>query len=90
MGKPTKRDAQPLQPTISYEPFDKWGMDFIGPINPRSNQKNNILICIDYLTKWEEVKALRESNETAVVEFLNENILTRFRVPREVVTNQGA
>lgn len=51
IDKPTKRDELPLQPIISYEPFDKWGMDFIGPIDPLSNQKNYILVYTDYLTK---------------------------------------
>lgn len=89
MGKPTTRDELPLHPITAYEPFDKWGMDFIGPIDPPSNQNNCILMCTDYLTKWVEVKALRESNETVVVEFLNENSFTEFGVLREIVKNQG-
>jgi len=39
MGKPTPRDEMPLQPQVTFEPFDKWGMDFIGPIDPPSKQK---------------------------------------------------
>ena len=64
-------------------------MDFIGPIDPPSNQKNCILVCTNYLIKWVEVKALKATNETVVVEFLNENIFTRFGVPREIVTHKG-
>jgi hypothetical protein len=37
-------------PTISFEPFDKNGLEFIGPIDPPSNQKHLILVCINYLT----------------------------------------
>ena len=65
-------------------------MDVIRPIDPPSNDKKYILICTNYLTKWVEVKALRVSNEIVVVELLNENIFTRFGVPREIVTKQGA
>lgn len=36
-GNPTKSGEMPLQPQISIEPFDKWGLHFIGPINPPSN-----------------------------------------------------
>jgi hypothetical protein len=39
MGNPTKGDELPLQPTISYEPSNKWGMYLIGPIDPPSNKK---------------------------------------------------
>ena len=34
MGKPTPRDEIPLQPQVALKPFEKWGMDFIGPIDP--------------------------------------------------------
>ena len=60
-------------------------MDFIGPIDPPSNQKNYNLVCSNYLTKWRELKELREANEEAMVEFLNENSFNIFRVPREIV-----
>jgi hypothetical protein len=50
MEKPTKRNEIPLQPQVSFEPFDKWGMDFIGSIDPPSGHKKQILVCIDYMT----------------------------------------
>jgi len=36
MGKPNPKDEMPLQPQVSLDPFEKWGMDFIGPIDPPS------------------------------------------------------
>eukprot|EP00253_Pinus_taeda_P033587 PITA_33587 len=44
MGKPTPRDEMPLQPQVTFEPFEKWGMDFVGPINPPSKQKSYIIV----------------------------------------------
>eukprot|EP00253_Pinus_taeda_P017782 PITA_17782 len=75
MGKPTPRDKMPLQPQVTLEPFEKWGMDFLGPINPPSRQKSYIIVCTDYLTKWAETKAIKAATEEKVVEFLRENFL---------------
>ena len=54
-----------------------------------SRKKRYILVCIDYVTKWVEAKALYQANEKYIVDFLFEEIFTHFGVPREIVTNQG-
>ena len=71
------------------EPFDRWVLDFVGPINPHSRQKAYILVCIDYMMKWVEALALVKSNDHVVIDFLDGEIFTRFRVPKEVVTDGG-
>eukprot|EP00253_Pinus_taeda_P032423 PITA_32423 len=90
VGKPTPSNEMPLQLQVLIEPFEKWALDFTGPINPPSKQKKYILVCTDYVTKWVEAKALFSATENPVVNFLYEDIFTRFGVPREIVTNQGS
>ena len=63
MGKPTRRDEMPLQPQVTLKPFEKWGMDFVGPINPPSKQRSYIIVCTNYLTKWAETKVLEENKK---------------------------
>ena len=48
------------------------------------------MVCIDYVTKWVEAKGLPRATEQTVVNFLFEEIFSRFGVPRENVTDQGA
>lgn len=44
--------ALPLQPIQVKQPFMRWGIDFIGPINPPSSAGHRwVLIAIDYFTR---------------------------------------
>ena len=47
-------------------------MDFIGPIYTPSNGKSYILVCMDYLTKWVEVRAMKNERDEKVAKFLYE------------------
>lgn len=89
MGRPDSSDEMPLQPQITIEPFEKWALDFVGPISPMSKKKKYILVCTNYVTKWVESKSLYASTEKVVVEFLFKDIFTRFSVPPEIITDQG-
>ena len=75
---------------MTFEPFEKWGVEFIGPINPPSKKKRYIIVCTDYLTKWVETKAIKAATEEKVIEFLRENVFYKFGYPRELVTDQGS
>ena len=79
----------PLHPQLSIEPFKKWVLDFVAPINPPSKNKEYILVCTDYVTKWVEVFAFKHTQDTKVAEFLYSKIFTHFGVPHEITTNQG-
>jgi hypothetical protein len=89
MGKPTARDQMPLQSQVVIEPFEKWALYFVGPINLASKKKKYILVCTDYVTKWVEAKYLPAASEQSVVYFLFSDIFTTFGVPREILIDQG-
>ena len=67
---------------VITEPFEQWGMDIIGEINLSSPlQHKYILTPTDYFTRWVEAISLRKVNEDAVMEFLQDHIMTTFGVP---------
>ena len=78
--------ATPLKPIMILEPFEQWGFNIIGEINPNSSlQHKYILTAIDYFTKWFEAIPLHKVNEDVVMYFLQDYIMTRFGVPISLV-----
>jgi hypothetical protein len=89
VGQPGQADEIFLQPQVVMEPFERWALDFIGPFNPKSNQKAYIIVATDYMTKWVEAVALPNAIEEAVIKFLFE-LFVRYGLPREVITDRGS
>jgi hypothetical protein len=72
-------------------PFQQWGLDFIGEINPHSSGQHRwILVATDYFTKWIEAIPTRKADHHVVMKFLTENIFTRFGCPHKLVTDNAA
>ena len=69
----------PLKPIHVDAPFQQWGLDFIGEINPYSSGQHKWnLIASDYFTKWIESIPTRHATKTIIMQFLEEHILSRF------------
>lgn len=67
------------QPRVLIEPFERWVVDFVGPINPMSKGKY-ILVCTNYVTKWVEARALPRETEKSVIDFIFSNVFGIFGV----------
>ena len=48
-----------------------------------------MLVAVDYFTKWAEAKALANIRDVDVKKFVWKNIITRFRVPGSLISNNG-
>ena len=89
-GAPSFRNHWPLTPIIPLAPFEKWGIDFIGPIDPRSARKRRyIILATDYATKWVEARATVKNDAITATTFLFEEIMMRFGHPLELVSDRG-
>ncbi|PKI70613.1 hypothetical protein CRG98_008987 [Punica granatum] len=71
-------------------PFSMWGMDVIGPINPKaSNGHLFILVAIDYFTKWIEAITLASVTAKVVARFLKRDVIARYGVPVTIITDNA-
>jgi len=55
-------------------PFEKWGIDLMGPLPMTRKGHRFIVVTTDYLTKFAEVCALKFSVKHEVTRFLYERI----------------
>ncbi|XP_070035167.1 uncharacterized protein [Nicotiana tomentosiformis] len=84
--------APPLElyPMLAPWPFVAWGMDVIGPIQPKaSNGHRFILVAIDYFTKWVKAVTFKATTKKAVVDFVHSNIICRFGIPKTIITDNA-
>ena len=80
----------PLRPVTVNGPFQQWGLDFIGEINPSSSEQHKwILVATDYFTKWIEAIPTRNATHQVIMRFLYENIFNRFDCPVRLVTDNA-
>nr|GEX11323.1 reverse transcriptase domain-containing protein [Tanacetum cinerariifolium] len=84
-GKIYQRDEMPQNAIQVCEIFDVWGIDFIGPF-PSSKGNKYILVAVDYLSKWVEVKALPTIDARVVVKF-SKYLFSRFGISRAIISD---
>lgn len=75
---------------ICARAFSKLGIDFIGPIHPRTpcTHAQYIIVAMHYVTKWVEAKAMQKNNAHIMAKLLFECAIMRYSLPIEIVSNQ--
>jgi hypothetical protein len=86
----TRSHPTPLHPVITVSPFTKWGVYFVdcNPTSARGYQ--HIIVVVDYFTKWFEAMPTVKSNGKTAAFFVFNQIITRFDIPSEIVTDHGS
>ncbi|KAL0456474.1 UNVERIFIED_CONTAM: hypothetical protein Slati_0986600 [Sesamum latifolium] len=72
-----------------YEARPPWGMDIVGPFPLAPGQKKFLLVAIDYFTKWVEAEPVACITEGEVMKFIWKNIICRFGLPRELISDNA-
>ena len=78
-----------MHPIPVTGPFEKLGIDLVGPLPVITNGNRYIVVAIDYLTKWAEARAIPNSSAQAIVPFIHEDIICRHGFPKEIILDRG-
>ena len=71
-------------------PFSMWGMDVIGPIEPKaSNGHRFILVAIDYFTKWVEAASYASVTQNVIVKFIKRELICSYGIPSKLITDNA-
>ena len=81
--------TEPLHPIKVGRPFDRLGMDIVGPLPLTKLGNRYIIVATEYLTKWPEARALSNARAALVASFFYEDIICRHGCPKELLTDQG-
>uniref|UniRef100_A0AAX7U441 Gypsy retrotransposon integrase-like protein 1 n=1 Tax=Astatotilapia calliptera TaxID=8154 RepID=A0AAX7U441_ASTCA len=83
---PSRAPLQPL-PVIST-PFERLGMDVVGPVEKSRAGNRYMLVITDYATKYPEVFPLKSVKAKSVA-FCLVQFFSRVGFPREILTDRG-
>ncbi len=86
---PRKPPPSPLIPLPIIEvPFERIGMDLVGPLPKSARGHEHILVIVDYATRYPEAIPLRKATAKAITQelFL---LSSRVGIPAEILTDQG-
>ena len=85
-GPPPGLLQVPDNPT---RPFQKIGIDYLGPF-PKSHRRNtHVIVMIDHLTRYVEAVPVTAATTKNAIEALKSNIFYRHSIPELIVQDQG-
>ena len=79
-----------LHPIITVSPFTKWALDFMDYSPASVGGHHHIIVDIDYFMKWSEAMPTVKSDGEIATHFVFNQIITRFRILKELVTDHGS
>lgn len=91
MGRPSSNDELPWNPQISLQPFEKWAIDFVRPIQPPREKTGAwyIITVTEYLTRQAEVQPMKDRTSVTSAKFIFEYVLTRFACQKNLMSDHS-
>lgn len=86
---PAVTPAGLLQPLAVGEPFERVGIDLLGPFPRSAKGMKYIIVATEYCTRYAITAALPDATAVEVADFFVKSIVTKFGAPRELLSDRG-
>uniref|UniRef100_A0A251SMQ5 Putative reverse transcriptase domain-containing protein n=1 Tax=Helianthus annuus TaxID=4232 RepID=A0A251SMQ5_HELAN len=83
------RAKNEMIPVTAAWPFQKWGVDIVGPFPRSSGSAQYLLVAVDYFTKWVEARPFTVISGYNVTRFFWEQIVCRFGLPLYIISDNA-
>nr|XP_025702980.1 uncharacterized protein LOC112803717 [Arachis hypogaea] len=81
--------AEHLHNSVVSWPFDRWGIDILGPFPIAPRQVKYLVVAIDYFSKWIEAQPLARITSTQMISFVWKSLICRFGISGHIITDNG-
>ena len=79
-----------MHPIPVQGPFFQVGINFVGPLPITERGNRYIIVAMDYLTKWPEVRPVSQATAEMMASFIYEEIICRHGCPSRILTDRGS
>ena len=78
-----------LECIVVEQPFERVGIDILGPFPRFVGGNKHIVVAVDYLTKWAETKSIPACTASEVAAFFVHQVILRHGAPANVTSDRG-
>lgn len=86
---PSKTIRAPLGKMSTGAPWDRLGIDILGPFPVSEKGNKYILVVTDHFSKWVEIFAIPDQTAVTCAEVLLNEVIARYGCPYEILSDQG-
>ena len=70
-------------------PFERWGIDFLQELTPTDQGNKNVLVFVDYATRWPVIVATKDRKSSTVYREFIKLIVNNYGIPDSVISDRA-
>lgn len=86
---PNIKLSSELKSIYSLWSFAQWGNDLIGLLPTTPGRCKNVVVVVDYFTKWVEVEPLKKIDQAPIIRFIWKSIICKLGNPQTIISYNG-